>query len=306
MSYHIPVLLQESVSGLQVKHDGVYVDATFGGGGHSGEILKYLKTGRLVAFDQDPDAKANQIQNERFLFIPHNFRYLKNFLKWHGVDCIDGLLADLGVSSHHLDDPSRGFSYRYDAELDMRMNPAAQGSARDILMTRTEEDLRIIFRRYGELPNAAMLAGKIVRYRGSGNIQTVGDLTRALSGALPKTQQAKYLSKLFQALRIEVNHEMECLEELLMQCVELVKPGGRLVVITYHSLEDRMVKNFIRSGNMDGIIDKDLYGNYRVPFEQVNRKVIVPGKDELKTNRRARSAKLRIAERTSTKDERGE
>ncbi len=299
MKYHTPVLLQESINGLQLKPDGIYVDATFGGGGHSREILKAIKTGRLIAFDQDADSKANQIHDERFLFINHNFRYLKNFLKWKGYARVDGVLADLGVSSHQLDEPGRGFSYRVNAPLDMRMNPGAPETAADVLQNRSPAELEKIFRNYGELSNARSLAAKIEAYRAGSPVRKVEDLLAALEGALPANQQAKYLSRLFQALRIEVNHELECLEELLEQCVEMIRPGGRLVVITYHSLEDRIVKNFFRSGNTEGKIEKDLFGHYQLPFEQLNRKVIVPGTGEIGQNKRARSARLRIAERTN-------
>lgn len=297
MEYHIPVLLQECIDGLQLKPDGVYVDATFGGGGHSREILKNLKTGRLIAFDQDPESKADYIHDERFLFVRHNFRYLKNFLRWFGFQYVDGVLADLGVSSHQLDSPGRGFSYREDTELDMRMNTYAMESAADVLNNRPEEELKRIFRNYGELPRAAELAEKIVAFRAVHPLKTVGHLLKAIEGLMPAERQAKYLSRLFQAIRIEVNRELECLKELLEQCTQVIRPGGRLVVITYHSLEDRMVKNFVRSGNIRGMIEKDLYGHYTCPFRAVNRRVIVPHRDELRKNKRARSAKLRIAER---------
>ncbi|HDJ32740.1 MAG TPA: 16S rRNA (cytosine(1402)-N(4))-methyltransferase RsmH [Bacteroidetes bacterium] len=297
MDYHIPVLLQESIDGLRLKPEGVYVDATFGGGGHSREILKNLKTGRLIAFDQDPESKADHVHDERFLFVRHNFRYLKNFLRWFGFEQVDGVLADLGVSSHQLDSPERGFSYREDTALDMRMNPYILESAADVLNSRPEDELKWIFRNYGELPRAGELAAKIVAFRAVRPLATVGHLMEALEGSLPAERQAKYLSRLFQAIRIEVNQELECLKELLEQCTEVIRPGGRLVVITYHSLEDRMVKNFIRSGNTRGIIEKDLYGHFTCPFRPVNRRVIIPDRDEIRRNKRARSAKLRIAER---------
>ena len=297
MDYHIPVLLQESIDGLQLKPEGVYVDVIFGGGGHSREILKNLKTGRLIAFDQDPASKADHIHDERFLFVRHNFRYLKNFLRWFGFEQVDGVLADLGVSSHQLDSPGRGFSYREDTELDMRMNTYALESAADVLNNRPEDELKRIFRNYGELPRAAELAAKIVAFRAVHPLATVGHLLEAIEGLMPAERQAKYLSRLFQAIRIEVNQELECLKEMLEQCAEVIRPGGRLVVITYHSLEDRMVKNFIRSGNIRGIIEKDLYGHYACPFRAINRRVIIPDRDEIRRNKRARSAKLRIAER---------
>jgi len=299
MDYHIPVLLQESIDGLQLKPDGIYVDATFGGGGHSREILRTLKTGLLIAFDQDPDSKASQIQDERFLFIRHNFRYLGNFLRYYGIEQIDGLLADLGVSSHQIDSPERGFSYRFDAELDMRMNPGSGETASDVLSNRSGPELENIFRKYGELPAASLLASRIVAYREKRALITVGNLTEAIGDALPKKFQAGFLSKLFQALRIEVNQELECLEELLAQGTGWLKTEGRLVIISYHSLEDRMVKNFIRAGNAEGHVEKDLFGNFYTPLKAVNRNVIVPSEEEIRKNSRARSARMRIAEKVN-------
>ena len=297
MAYHTPVLLNESVNGLQIKPNGIYVDVTFGGGGHSGEIIKHIKTGKLVAFDQDDDALPNLIDDKRFVFVNHNFRFLKNFLKYHKIDKVDGLLADLGVSSHHFDDPERGFSFRFDGELDMRMNKSAKLSAKNVVNEYDEADLAKIFWEYGELKNSRKLAKAIIDNRGNKKIETIKEFTDILMPYLPKHAEHKFLAKVFQALRIEVNREMEFLKEMLLQTIDVIKPGGRLVVITYHSLEDRIVKNFIKNGQFKGEVEKDFYGNVIVPFKAVNRKIIVPGDAEIKENNRARSAKLRIAER---------
>lgn len=297
MKYHTPVLLHESVEGLNIKTDGIFVDATFGSGGHSREILRRIRSGRLFAFDQDPDAERNLIRDKRFVFIRHNFRYLDNFLRYHGVKQVDGILADLGVSSHQFDDPGRGFSYRISSMLDMRMNPFAPKTARDVLNRYSGEELVRIFREYGEVANAARLVSEIMEYRKQREIIDTGQFIEVIRSCIPRQQENKYLSKVFQALRIEVNDEMGSLKDLLLHSVQLLKPGGRLVVITYHSLEDRMVKHLIRSGNFAGTVEKDLYGHYRVPFRQIHRKVMVPRPDEIAKNPRARSAKLRIAER---------
>jgi 16S rRNA (cytosine1402-N4)-methyltransferase len=297
MAYHTPVLLNKSVEGLQIRPDGIYVDVTFGGGGHSSEIIKHIKTGKLIAFDQDDDALPNLIDDKRFVFVNHNFRFLKNFLKYHGIEKVDGLLADLGVSSHHFDDPERGFSFRFDGELDMRMNQSAKTSAKDVINNYEEADLAKIFWEYGELKNSRKLARVIVENRKQKEITTIKEFTDILMPFLPKHAEHKFLAKVFQALRIEVNREMEFLKDMLLQTVDVIKPGGRLVVITYHSLEDRIVKNFIRDGKFEGEVEKDFYGNVDVPFKAVNRKIIVPNDDEIKENNRARSAKLRIAER---------
>ena len=297
MAYHTPVLLKESVEGLQIKPDGIYVDVTFGGGGHSREIIKHIHTGKLVAFDQDDDALPNLINDERFVFVNHNFRFLKNFLKYHDIDKVDGILADLGVSSHHFDDPERGFSFRFDGELDMRMNQSAKVSAKNIVNEYDEAYLARLFWEYGELKNSRKLAKVIADKRSEKAIETVKELTDVLMPFLPKHAEHKFLAKVFQALRIEVNREMEFLKEMLLQTTEVLKPGGRLVVITYHSLEDRLVKNFIRSGVFKGEAEKDFYGIADVPFEAVNRKIIVPTDEEIKENNRARSAKLRIAKK---------
>lgn len=297
MAYHTPVLLNESINGLQLKPNGIYVDVTFGGGGHSNEIIKHIKSGKLVAFDQDDDALPNLIDDKRFVFVNHNFRFLKNFLKYHKIDKVDGLLADLGVSSHHFDDPKRGFSFRFDGELDMRMNRSANLSAKNVINEYKEFDLAKIFWEYGELKNSRKLAKAIVNHRLSKEIKTIKEFTDILMPYLPKHAEHKFLAKVFQSLRIEVNREMEFLKEMLLQTIDVIKPGGRLVVITYHSLEDRIVKNFIRNGQFKGEIEKDFYGNVIVPFKAVNRKIIVPNETEIKENNRARSAKLRIAER---------
>ncbi|HET6559209.1 MAG TPA: 16S rRNA (cytosine(1402)-N(4))-methyltransferase RsmH [Prolixibacteraceae bacterium] len=295
--YHKPVLLNESINGLEIKANGDYVDVTFGGGGHSREIFSRLATGRLFAFDQDQDAAANIIHDDRFFFIRHNFKYLRNFLKYYQVDKVDGILADLGVSSHDFDVAERGFSFRFDGDLDMRMNRDASQRAADIVNSYTEDQLRQIFREYGEIDNAGRLARELVISRNAQPIQTIEQFIAAIASCTPKFQESKYLAKVFQALRIETNREMDVLHEFLEQSIELLKPGGRLVVITYHSLEDRMVKNFIRSGDASGKQEQDFFGNVDSPLVAINRKVIVPGKEELEENPRSRSAKLRIAQK---------
>jgi len=297
MGYHTPVLLTESIDGLQIKPQGVYVDITFGGGGHSREILKKLNEGKLIAFDQDDDALQNLIDDERFIFVNHNFRFLKNFLKYHGFETVDGILADLGVSSHHFDQPERGFSFRYDGGLDMRMNRSAKVSAKDIINQYPEQKLAKIFWEYGELKNSRKLAKVIVNNRTDKEINTIKSFTDLLMPFIPKHAEYKFLAKIFQALRIEVNREMDFLKEMLLQTTEVIKPGGRLVVITYHSLEDRLVKNFIKNGKFEGEAEKDFYGRTNVPFKAINRKVITPNEKEIAENNRARSAKLRIAEK---------
>jgi 16S rRNA (cytosine1402-N4)-methyltransferase len=297
--YHVPVLLAESVNGLEIKANGDYVDVTFGGGGHSREIFNRLKTGRLFAFDQDEDAAANVIHDERFFFIRHNFKYIRNFLRYYNVEQVDGILADLGVSSHDFDVAERGFSFRFDGDLDMRMNRDSSQSAADIVNTFTEDQLRTIFREYGEIDNAGRLAKQLVFARDAKQVKTIEQFKAAIAPCVPKFQESKYLAKVFQALRIETNKEMDVLHEFLEQSIHLLKPGGRLVVITYHSLEDRMVKNFIKSGDFSGKQEKDFYGNVESPLVAINRKVIVPNEDELARNPRARSAKLRIAEKNA-------
>ena len=295
--YHIPVLLNESVNGLEIKADGDYVDVTFGGGGHSREIFSRLKSGRLFAFDQDEDAAANVIHDDRFFFIRHNFKYIRNFLKYYGVEQVDGILADLGVSSHDFDVAERGFSFRFDGDLDMRMNRDSSQTAADLVNTYSEDQLRTVFREFGEIDNAGRLAKQLVSARNISPVKTIEQFREAISPCVPRLQESKYLAKVFQALRIETNKEMDVLHEFLEQSIELLKPGGRLVVITYHSLEDRMVKNFIRSGDLSGKQEKDFYGNVESPLMAINRKVIVPTDEEIEQNPRARSGKLRIAEK---------
>jgi len=296
-TYHVPVLLKESVDGLAVKPDGVYVDVTFGGGGHSREILKRLGAeGRLYAFDQDEEAIANAIDDSRFVLIESNFSNLKNFLRLHGVRQVDGILADLGISSHQINKPSRGFSTRYDEKLDMRMDKSADLTAYEVINNYPEADLRNIFSQYGDLRNAATLARAIVKAREEKPVRTTGQLNEVVSKHFPKLKMNKFLAKLYQAVRIEVNGEMEALKKMLQQSAELIKPGGRLSVISYHSLEDRLVKRFIRDGMFEGQPEKDLYGNVSVPFKKVG-KLIVPSPEEIERNPRARSAKLRIAEK---------
>ncbi|KQC32813.1 16S rRNA methyltransferase [Nonlabens sp. YIK11] len=296
-SYHDPVLLKESVDGLDIKPDGVYVDVTYGGGGHSREILKRLgPDGKLYGFDQDPDALANIIDDDRFELIPENFRYIKRFLRLHGHKKVDGILADLGVSSHQFNEASRGFSTRFDARLDMRMNQKATVDAVSIVNDYDEQELRRIFKEYGELRNAPRIAREIVAARKTKSIQTVQDLKDICAPLVPARIENKQMAQVFQAIRIEVNQEMDVLHEFLEQCKDLLEPGGRLSVISYHSLEDRPVKRFIRNGLFEGEPEKDVYGRVSVPFKKVGN-LIVPSKEELKQNSRARSAKLRIAER---------
>lgn len=295
--YHVPVLLEESVSGLNIDPDGVYLDLTFGGGGHSREILKRLKDGCLIGFDQDSDALANVPDDSRFIFVNHNFRYLRNFLRYCGYDEADGILADLGVSSHEFDEAGRGFSFRFDAELDMRMNQRSRLKATDILNTYSEENLIRIFRNYGEVDNVRRLVDLIVNARTGKMITRSEEFLQVIAPCVPKQKEKKYLAQVYQALRIEVNGELEALEDMLKEAERALRPGGRLVVITYHSLEDRIVKNFLKSGNFEGKVEKDFYGHVKRNFELVNRKVIVPLEEEIERNPRARSAKLRIAEK---------
>jgi 16S rRNA (cytosine1402-N4)-methyltransferase len=303
-AYHIPVLLDESVNGLNIKPSGIYVDVTFGGGGHSKEILSRLNgKGRLFSFDQDADAEKNIEASEGFTFVRSNFRYLKNWMRYYGVEKIDGLLADLGVSSHHFDDESRGFSFRFDAPLDMRMNKRAGMTAADVVNEYDEERLADIFFLYGEMKNSRKIASMLVRARQNKPIQTTLDLITAVRGqqtptnTMAESREKKDMAKLFQALRIEVNHEMDALKEMLLSATELLKPGGRLSVITYHSLEDRMVKNVMKTGNAEGKRVQDFYGKVETPYRLVNNKVIVASADEQQKNPRSRSAKLRIAEK---------
>ena len=297
-TYHVPVLLQESIDGLDIKPDGVYVDVTFGGGGHSREILKRLgEKGHLYGFDQDEDAEGNIPNDDRFTFVRSNFRYLRNWMRYYGIEYIDGLLADLGVSSHHFDDETRGFSFRFDAPLDMRMNKRASMTAADILNNYEEEQLSEIFYIYGELKNARKLAAAIVKARNEKAIMTTGDLMEVIEKLLQREREKKETAKLFQALRIEVNHEMDALKDLLNGAETVLRKGGRLSVITYHSLEDRIVKNFMKAGNVEGKIQQDFFGHINSPFQQVGNKVITPTEVEQQQNPRSRSAKLRIAEK---------
>jgi len=297
-TYHVPVLLKESIDGLNIKPDGIYVDVTFGGGGHSREILSRLgPEGHLYSFDQDADAEKNIVDDKRFTFVRSNFRYLKNWMRYYGVEQIDGLLADLGVSSHHFDDETRGFSFRFDAPLDMRMNKRATLTAADIVNDYTEEQLADIFYLYGELKSARKIAATLVKARAGKRIVTTQDLLDVTAKLLGREREKKDAAKLFQALRIEVNHEMEALKEMLNGATELLGVGGRLSVITYHSLEDRIVKNVMRAGNAEGKMKQDFFGRTESPFSLVNNKVIVPSDDEQERNPRSRSAKLRIAEK---------
>ncbi|MEA1877855.1 MAG: 16S rRNA (cytosine(1402)-N(4))-methyltransferase RsmH [Bacteroidota bacterium] len=295
--YHIPVLLQESIAGLSVNPRGVYLDLTYGGGGHSREILKLLDEGSLIAFDQDPDVKQYLSEDHRFQFVEHNYRYLGRFLDYLGFDKVDGILADLGVSSHHLDAPERGFSFRFDAPLDMRMNQKSPLSARVIVNTYSHKELTRVIRDYGEINRPTVWSSKIIKAREEKQIHTTNDLVGCLKPLLKRGKENKDLARIFQALRIEVNSELDGLAEMLEQSLKYLKPGGRLVLISYHSLEDRLVKNFMRSGRLDGIIEKDFYGNTLSPFKLINRKVILAPPEEIERNSRARSAKLRIAEK---------
>ncbi len=297
-TYHVPVLLNESIDGLAIKPDGIYVDVTFGGGGHSKEILRRLgKKGHLYSFDQDPDAEKNIVNDDRFTFVRSNFRYLKNWMRYYGVDHIDGLLADLGVSSHHFDDETRGFSFRFDAPLDMRMNKRAGTTAAEILNNYDEEQLADIFYIYGELKNARKIAATIAKTRNEKKIETTGDLMNATEKLFLREREKKEMAKMFQALRIEVNHEMDALKEMLNGAMDTLCEGGRLSVITYHSLEDRIVKNMMKAGNVEGKVKQDFFGRIEAPFRLVNNKVIVPSDEEQQQNPRSRSAKLRIAEK---------
>lgn len=297
-TYHVPVLLEESIDGLNLKKGGIYVDVTFGGGGHSKEILRRMdKSCKLYSFDQDEDAERNIVHDERFTFVRSNFRYLKNFLKYYGVEEVDGILADLGVSSHHFDDSERGFSFRFDGKLDMRMNKRAGMTAADIVNSCDEGKLADIFYLYGELKNSRKLASVIVKRRNIRPFETIGDFLETVKPLYGKEREKKEMAKVFQALRIEVNQEMEALKEMLYSATEMLKPGGRLSVITYHSLEDRMVKNIMKTGNIEGKMEQDFFGNVQTPYKTINNKVIVPDNDEIETNPRSRSAKLRIAEK---------
>ena len=297
-TYHVPVLLEESVEGLNIHPDGIYVDVTFGGGGHSREILSRLnEEGHLYGFDQDEDAEKNLVSEEQFTFIRSNFRYLSNFMDWNNVGKIDGLLADLGVSWHHFDDETRGFSFRFDGDLDMRMNKQGGKTAADVLNTYPEKNLADIFYHYGELKSSRAIAKAIIRTRDDRKILTVRDFLDVLKPFFSREKEKKQMAQAFQALRIEVNEELEALKEMLRQAADLLKSGGRLVVITYHSLEDRLVKNFFKTGDFEGAVKKDFYGNVLTPFRLIHNRVIVPATEEIERNPRSRSAKLRIVEK---------
>ena len=305
-SYHIPVLLNESIEGLNLQKGGIYVDVTMGGGGHTLEILNRMdKDATLFSFDQDLDAYQNMLQShsndiaqdERFVFVRSNFRYLKNWMRYHGVEQIDGLLADLGVSSHHFDDENRGFSFRFDSPLDMRMNKSATQTAADVVNNYSEEALADVFYLYGELKNARRIASLLVKQRAQTEIKTTQQLITVLEPLFKREREKKDLAKLFQALRIEVNGELQALKEMLNSATQLLKKGGRLSIITYHSLEDRIVKNIMKAGNVEGKVEQDFYGRIHTPFKLINNKVIVPSEEEQEQNPRSRSAKLRIAEK---------
>lgn len=297
MKYHVPVLLNESIEGLNINPKGIYIDATFGGGGHSAAILKKLDGGHLFGFDQDADAKQNAFDSEQFTFVYHNFAYVKNFMQYFEVGRVDGILADLGVSSHHFDDAQRGFSFRFDAPLDMRMDRTVKKSAANVVNEYDEQDLTKVFKNYGEIANAHRLTQEIISHRSVCPIQTTEELKQIGQRFCNPQTESKYLSQIFQALRIEVNNEMQALKDFLQGGLQVLKPGGRFVVITYHSLEDRLVKNFFKTGNVDGDLEQDFFGNVNTPFTAISKKVIVPSDEEIKENNRARSAKLRIVEK---------
>ncbi|MNS26833.1 Ribosomal RNA small subunit methyltransferase H [compost metagenome] len=294
MSYHNPVMLKECLDGLNIDPNGVYVDVTFGGGGHSKAILERLDKGTLISFDQDPDAAKNAPEDDRLIFVAQNFRYLKKFCKLNGFKQVDGILADLGVSSHQFDSAKRGFSIRFDAELDMRMDQTSDLTAKKVINEYDEAELHRIFGMYGEIHNSKTLAKTIVVARLRESINTIAQLKEIVKPLVKRGKENQYYAQLFQAVRIEVNQELEALQEMLEQSVEILKPGGRLVVMSYHSLEDRLVKNFINKGKFRGEVEKDFFGNEIKPFEQLTRKAIVPTEEEIKENNRARSAKLRI------------
>lgn len=302
-TYHKPVMLNECLEALDIKPDGTYIDVTYGGGGHSREIVKQLTSGHLYGFDQDLDAMAGAMTDERFTFVRSNFRYIKNWMQYYDVDGVDGILADLGVSSHHLDEAERGFSFRYDAPLDMRMNQTARLTAAKVVNEYSEENLSNIFYLYGEMKNSRKLASTIVKARQQKEIQTTGELADLMRPLLGRDREKKDLAKVFQALRIEVNGEMKVLEQMLKSAIEVLKPGGRLVVMTYHSLEDRMVKNLMKSGNIEGKVEQDFFGNILSPIRPVKKGVITASDTELEENPRSRSAKLRIGEKSEIQNE---
>jgi len=298
MTYHIPVLLHECMEGLNIQPDGKYVDLTFGGGGHAKAILEKLDSGKLIAFDQDDDAQANAIADERFMLLKQNFRFLKNNLKLMKLIPVDGILADLGISSHQIDEGERGFSIRFDAPLDMRMNRQQTLTAAKVIREYEEEKLRFIFKFYGELAEAGKIAKHIINVRSDRKIETTGQLTDLLKAFRPANKLNKFLAQVFQAIRIEVNDELGSLRQMLEQCTEVLKPGGRLVIISYHSLEDRLVKQYLKQGQFEGEAEKDLFGRVKLPFRMITRKPIAPSDEEIKRNNRARSAIMRIAEKT--------
>ena len=296
--YHIPALLNECIDGLNISPDGTYIDVTFGGGGHSRGIIANLgENGQLFSFDQDSDAEKNIIADKRFTFVKSNFRFLKNFMRYHNVDEVDGIIADLGVSFHHFDEADRGFSFRYDGKLDMRMNQRGGKSAAEIINRYPEDKIADILYYYGEMRNARRIASAIVKKRETGKIETTSDLLSIIKNLINPKQEKKELAQIFQALRIEVNDEMASLKSMLKQSAEILKPGGRIVVLTYHSLEDRIVKDFFKYGNFEGKVEKDFFGKVLAPLKQVNNKVIVPSEEEIERNPRSRSSKLRIAEK---------
>ena len=299
MGYHSPVLLNECIEGLNIKPTGIYVDVTFGGGGHSKEIMKHLDGGKLFAFDQDADAYENNLPQDGFKLIDANFRYLRNFLRMEGVKKVDGILADLGVSSHQFDVAERGFSTRFEGELDMRMNPKSDLSAKEIVNDYSEENLANVLYKYGELKNSRRIAKEIVSARQVERINTTTELIVVVAKIVPEKYRNQFLARIFQAIRIEVNDEIVALEEMLLSAVDMLNPGGRLVVLSYHSLEDRLVKNLMKKGNLEGNTEKDFFGNLIKDLKEINRKVIVATADEVKQNSRARSAKLRIAEKSN-------
>ncbi|MCL1944006.1 MAG: 16S rRNA (cytosine(1402)-N(4))-methyltransferase RsmH [Candidatus Azobacteroides sp.] len=302
--YHIPALLYECMDGLNICPDGTYVDVTFGGGGHSCEILNRLgQNGRLLGFDQDAEAKQNIPEDERFTFVHSNFRFLSNFLRFHGIDEVDGILADLGVSSRHFDDAGRGFSFRFEGNLDMRMNRQSKKDAAQVLNTYTKEQLADVFYRYGELNNSRKISESIVNQREKKQLGSIGEFVSVIQPFLSKKQEKKELAQVFQALRMEVNNETEVLKKMLLQAGQVLKPGGRLVVVSYHSLEDRLVKNFMKTGNFKGVLEKDFFGNPLSPFKLVTKKHIVPSEEEIARNPRVRSAKLRIAEKMNLSEQ---
>lgn len=297
-NYHIPVMLKECVEALNIKENGIYVDVTFGGGGHSKAILEKLgPKGKLLAFDRDIDAQTNKPKNKNFILIDHSFEFMKNFLRFENAEKVDGILADLGISSHQIDNPARGFAHRFDGPLDMRMDKDLNLSAADIINEWSERDLIKMFREYGEIQNAPKLVSYIVSARAKAPVETIEEFKEQIKPCIPQGKESKYLSQVFQAIRIEVNQELHALKKMLKQSLDVLKPGARLVVMSYHSLEDRLVKNFMASGNFEGKVERDIYGKYETPFKVLNKKAITADELELAANPRSRSAKLRVAEK---------